>query len=353
MEEKKRLVYPDFLRVISIFGVIVLHCVGELWGLIPIKSKSWVALVAIDSLFRFAVPVFVMVSGIFMLSPQKNRGIRELYSKNILRIVTSFAFWSLIYLAYHQASDYFAAGGTFSFNLQSTVNSFFAGEYHLWFMYMIAGLYIVTPLLRKLVQSKKTIHYFLIIWFVFCLAVNFIKLVPKVGNYAFSALGLFRVSVAVEYSGYYVLGYYLHNYQIPKPIKAFVNIFACLGTVGMAFVTVYTSFGSGQNVTKYFEYLLPMTALQSVAVFLFAQDFFKDKNPSKKVQKSIYTLSKISFGVYLSHLLVIKIVKKICLSLFPMPTYAMFGVLLIAAVIISPLISYLLNKIPNANKYIV
>ena len=86
MEEKKRLIYPDILRIVSIFGVIVLHCVGELWDQIPIKSKGWVALVAIDSLFRFAVPVFVMVSGMFMLSPSKNRGIKKLYSKNILRI---------------------------------------------------------------------------------------------------------------------------------------------------------------------------------------------------------------------------------------------------------------------------
>ena len=70
MEEKKRLIYPDLLRIISIFSVLVLHAVGEIWGDIPIQSKSWVALVAIDGMFRFAVPVFIMVSGMFMLSPQ-------------------------------------------------------------------------------------------------------------------------------------------------------------------------------------------------------------------------------------------------------------------------------------------
>ena len=141
MEEKKRLIYPDILRIVSIFGVIVLHCVGELWEQIPIKSKSWVALVAIDSLFRFAVPVFVMVSGMFMLSPSKNRGIKKLYSKNILRIVTSFAFWSIVYLLYHQASDFIVNRDSFKPDFQSILNSFFAGEYHLWFMYMIILLH--------------------------------------------------------------------------------------------------------------------------------------------------------------------------------------------------------------------
>lgn len=353
MEEKKRLIYPDILRIVSIFGVIVLHCVGELWDQIPIKSKGWVALVAIDSLFRFAVPVFVMVSGMFMLSPSKNRGIKKLYSKNILRIVTSFAFWSIVYLLYHQASDFIVNRGSFKPDFRSVLNSFFAGEYHLWFMYMIAGLYIVTPILCRLVEKKSTMQYFLMIWFIFCMAQNFIYLVPGIGKYAFGFMNLFKISIAVEYSGYYVLGYYLHNYEIEKPLKVSVNILACLSTFGIVAVTIFTSFRSNELVTKYLEYLLPMTALQSVAVFLCIKNKFQDFNPSKKAQKAIYTLSKISFGVYLSHLLVIKIAKKMCLSFFSFPTCITFGIMLIAALILSPLISYILNKIPILNKYIV
>ncbi len=151
MEEKKRLIYPDLLRIISIFSVLVLHAVGEIWGDIPIQSKSWVALVAIDGMFRFAVPVFVMVSGMFMLSPQKDRGIKELYSKKVLRIITAFIFWSLVYTFFHLASGFVTEGVSFKPDFQLTVNGFLLGEYHLWFMYMIAGLYIVTTLIRKIV----------------------------------------------------------------------------------------------------------------------------------------------------------------------------------------------------------
>ncbi len=353
MEEKKRLIYPDALRIISIFAVIVLHAVGELWGLIPIQSKSWVTLTIIDSLFRFAVPVFVMVSGAFMLSPEKNRGIKDLYSKNILRIVTSFIFWSLIYLVYHQTSDYLADKSSYEFDFKAILNSFLAGEYHLWFMYMIVGLYVATPIIRKLVEKKSTIHYFLMIWFAFCLGVNFIKLIPNVGSYAYTTLGLFKISVAVEFSGYYVLGYYLHNYEIKKPIKILTYVLAALGTIGMALVTVYTSFKSDQNVTKYFDYLIPTTAIQSIAVFFFVQSIFKRKVFLPKTQKAIYILSKISFGVYLSHLIIMKIIKKVFMSHFSLPTYALFGLLIISTLIISPLLSYLLNKIPGLKKYIV
>ena len=353
MEEKKRLIYPDLLRIISIFSVLVLHAVGEIWGDIPIQSKSWVALVAIDGMFRFAVPVFIMVSGMFMLSPSKNRGIKELYSKNILRIVTSFAFWSLIYLAYHQASDYFADRSAFHPAFKSLLNSFLAGEYHLWFMYMIVGLYIVTPLLRKIVEKKSTMQYFIFIWFIFCIVANFTGLIPVIGNKIYGFIDLFKISIAVQYSGYYVLGYYLHNYTVKKPIKTAVYFLAILGTLGIVGVTVFTSFRSGETVSKYLGYLLPMTAFQSAALFLFFRDKFENFNPSKKVQKAIFILSKISFGIYLSHSLVMQAVENCCHMFLPLPPCALFGALLISAAVISPLISYLLNRIPGASKYIV
>lgn len=353
MEEKKRLIYPDLLRIISIFSVLVLHAVGEIWGDIPIQSKSWVALVAIDGMFRFAVPVFIMVSGMFMLSPQKDRGIKELYSKKVLRIITAFIFWSLVYTFFHLASGFVTEGVSFKPDFQLTVNRFLLGEYHLWFMYMIAGLYIVTPLLRKIVEKKSTMQYFIFIWFIFCIVANFTGLIPVIGNKIYGFIDLFKISIAVQYSGYYVLGYYLHNYTVKKPIKTAVYFLAILGTLGIVGVTVFTSFRSGETVSKYLGYLLPMTAFQSAALFLFFRDKFEDFNPSKKVQKAIFILSKISFGIYLSHILVMKTVEKFCHMFLPLPPYALFGALLISAAVISPLISYLLNRIPGASKYIV
>ena len=49
-------------------------------------------------------------------------------------------------------------------------------------MYMIAGLYIVTPLLRKIVEKKSTMQYFIFTWFIFCIVANFTGLIPVIGN---------------------------------------------------------------------------------------------------------------------------------------------------------------------------
>lgn len=155
MEKKERLIYADILRIVCVFGVLVIHSVSLFWRHIPIKTVSWTVFACLDSVFRFAVPVFVMISGMFMLSPEKDRGIKNLYSKNILRIFTSFVFWSLLYAVFNSIPT----NPDIHFSIHKFFLRIIQGEYHLWFLFMIAGLYMVTPVLRKIVEDKKLTEY--------------------------------------------------------------------------------------------------------------------------------------------------------------------------------------------------
>lgn len=352
MEEKKRLIYPDVLRIVSIFCVVLIHIASKLWKTVSIYSVTWVSLVAIDSICRFAVPVFVMVSGMFMLSPEKDRGLKDLYSKKILRLLTSFVFWSAFYVIFNTLSGIILSRKT-DLSVYKLVGDFIIGKYHLWFIYMIIGLYIVTPLLRKIVSSKRDMEYFLIIWFVFCIFRNCVPLIPQYGEQFDKLFSAFKISMALEYSGYYVLGYYLHNYDIPKKIQTAIHIFAVLGVLGMIGLTTYASHKNSNHEEFYFEYLLPMTMFLSVSVFLRVKKICADKNPSQKSRSIIGTLSKISFGVYLSHLFIMDIMFYICNRRLELPCFASFGIMLVTTLIFSNLISYILNKIPLVNKYLV
>lgn len=354
MKENERLIYPDVLKIVSILGVIIIHTVAEYWGYIPMHSKSWVAMMIADSLSRFAAPVFIMVSGMFMLSPEKDRGLKYLYSKKILRIATAFLFWSAVYTLFHCLSVIILKKAASQLSITETVKDFVIGEEHLWFMYMIIGLYIVTPLLRKLVDNKSTIEYFLAIWFVFCIIKNCVKLFPVIGDFGYEVLDYFKISVALEYSGYYVLGYYLHNYPPKKMIRILTYVLSVLSVAAIAFMTVYSSFKTSKLVSDYFEYLLPITVFPSAAVFMLVQNICKSANPSQKCRKYIFTLSKISFGVYLSHPLVMTFVKKISVTYFPsLPAFVLCAIMFALALTVSSVASYIMNKIPIINKYIV
>ena len=64
---------------------------------VDVNTFEWNAINVYSGLARFAVPIFVMISGALFLDPKKDIPIRKIYSKYILRIVIAFVFWSVVY----------------------------------------------------------------------------------------------------------------------------------------------------------------------------------------------------------------------------------------------------------------
>lgn len=349
MEKKERLIYPDILRIVSIFGVLVIHSVSLFWRNIPIKTASWTVFACLDSVFRFSVPVFVMISGMFMLSPEKDRGIKNLYSKNILHIFTSFVFWSFLYALFNSIPT----NPEISFSTRDFISRIIKGEYHLWFLFMIAGLYMVTPILRKIVNDKKLTEYFLAIWFIFCLFANFTKLIPFIGDTIFEFFEGFRMSAAIKYSGYYLLGYYLNKYPLSKKFRISVYILGFLSIAATSLATVYFSFSAMKAQSQYLDYLLPTTLFSSCSVFIFVQNTCEKRSFSEKKKQVIAALSKYSFGVYLCHIFVINTFNRLDIIKLELPYIVIFFIALISTVIISTIVSAILNHIPVLKKYIV
>lgn len=352
MENNKRIVYPDILRILAIFFVVSIHTITEFWTSIPLKSTNWVGLVIINTIAHTAVPLFIMVSGMFMLSPQKEKSIRDLYSKNILRLATAFIFWSMLYTAIPIISNKIT-DRSFQINFIEILQTFVEGKYHLWFLYMIIGLYIITPILKKIVSDKKIIEYFLIVWFIFCLFFNFSKLIPYIGEPIHKFIDTFKMSIALEYSGFYCLGYYLHNYKISKKAEMLTYVIGVFSILATIFVTVYLSFKVEKPFDSYLDYLLPNTLFSSTALFLAIKRICARKTFSKRQKITITALSKYSFGVYLCHILILRFLSFFILKAENLGIFVQFLILLILTTILSFAVSAVINKIPFLNKYIV
>ena len=84
---QERVVYADLLRIFATFAVIVMHVAASGWSSTPVSSFDWQVYNLYDSLARWAVPVFVMLSGMFLLDPQKDTSTAKIYRKYILRII--------------------------------------------------------------------------------------------------------------------------------------------------------------------------------------------------------------------------------------------------------------------------
>lgn len=229
----------------------------------------------------------------------------------------------------------------------------------MWFLYMIVGLYMLVPLLRKIVESQKLTKYFLFLSLIFSFfipqIIDIIQLCNKaVGNVLSEVVDNMHFHFTLGYVGYFVLGYYLNQTDISKKLRRVIYIFGFCGfffTIGAtALLSIYLNEARGDFYSNFTLNVL----LESVSVFVFFKYNVSRGKVSKKVRTMLMTLSKYSFGAYLVHALVLEQLDK----LFGVGTLMCNPILVIIVVLtlvcgISYIISWGINRIPFLNKYIV
>ena len=92
-----RLAWADLLRVLTTFAVVLLHTSTTWLALAEEGSAEWTALMAWDGLTRWCVPVFVLLSGAFLLDPNKPLTVRFLLRGRLPRILAALLAWGFFY----------------------------------------------------------------------------------------------------------------------------------------------------------------------------------------------------------------------------------------------------------------
>lgn len=354
----QRQIHFDLLRILSMFMVILIHVVADAIHLYQVGSFTWFVGNVYDSLARFCVPVFVMISGAFMLDPEYKCTIKKLYSVKILRMVTALVFWGLVYGIYFVVKEPDRPLLTLAYQFIYTL---FTGYHHMWFVFMIIGLYIITPILRKIVEDKKITQYFLLCSFafsaVFMFAVDIsdrLMGINAVLNFVSELLAYVKKNIHIDfllgYAFYYVLGYYLKKYSISRKIEKIIYIAGILSFVFIMVGTYALSVYKGKNVEILYEYLYFPVCFEAVAVFMFFKEHISKIVFKEKTIKTVSFLSKYSFGVYLSHMLVLNLLPFGIDILNPVLSVPIVSV---AVCVISLLIAFILGKIPVLKKYVI
>ena len=164
-----RLAYADLLRCAAMLAVIVVHVTGGSLEAAAVGSPAFQVLNLYDSLAHWCVPVFVMLSGMFLLDPKHSLPPSKLFFGHILRIAVALAVWGTAYALVTQVS----AGGLSWASVRAALYQVLLGRthFHLWFLYMIMGLYLFSPILRRFISaaSRRDLEYFLVLYFIFTL----------------------------------------------------------------------------------------------------------------------------------------------------------------------------------------
>lgn len=345
-----RLTYADLLRCAAMLAVIVLHVAGSQLAAVPVDSGAFQVFNLYDGLVRWCVPVFVMLSGMFLLDPKHSLPLSKLFFGHILRIAVALAVWGTAYALLLRVREYGLSWGS----VRAALHSVLLGQthFHLWFLYMIIGLYLVTPVLRAFVRGagRRDFHWFFLLVFLFAwLIPTVLRLRPS------QTLSLYvnnlNLHLVLGYVGYYVLGYYLKEYTLSRPAEYLTYLLGILGAVVTVGGTAWLSRQQGALVQTLYSYDAPNVALMSAAVFVFFR-YVLGVSDERSRRQRFSGAARISFGVYLVHAFFL-----IALQHFGVTTLSFAPALsvpaLSAAVFLCSLaVAWLLSKVPFAGKYL-
>lgn len=334
------------LRIVSIVGVVAIHT----FSLVitnPANAGSPQRLVAIvlDLGFVWAVPVFVMLSGVLVLRPGSFAGgTAAYYRKRALRIVPALVAWHLIYFFVVRLWLQDERPSLQTFATMVVDGKVYTQLYFLW---IILGLYLVAPVIAAFINagSPRRPAIFAAVALVWCVLVF---ATPPVT----AALGLprpFAVTILtlwIPYVGYFTMGYALGRARIGRLAIAIAGLVAALT---IAFTVVqYAAPGrfGWVDVLSPVSYYAPIVTIMSVAVFVFMVGAFDRVRFGPRSERVVSTLSNATFGVFLVHLLVLAVIRAVAPELANGAALWRTAVLFVVVTVVSFAISVGAARVP-------
>lgn len=360
-----REIYADLLRVFAAFTVVFQHTVTSVWYTVPVDSSDFAALNFLNSLSRFGVGIFIMISGAFMLSPKYPHPPQKIFKHNLPRTLIPLVFWVLVYGIVEELSS----GGNVVDLLATPLLLFTKPAGHLWFLYTIAGLYLLTPPLRVFTEhaSRKMVLYVITLFFAFGLFLPTVNHLLK----TFAGFTLYKnigIQGVTSFAGFYLTGFYLSHFGVGATArKAMYG--AALASWIVAFVAAtYISDLHNTPNEYFFGNFRPTTYLMAAGIFAAMratfskdpQDEHTQEQTQEKPQKQSIILQKVTtialkfsgcmMGVYLIHPLFIKAFYGLHLTILEPHPIITAPVAAIAFYILATALVYVFRKVSGIRK---
>lgn len=350
-KEKNRIEYCDLLRFIAIISVVLIHVLADFRDYYLIYNKSYyLILTFIDSITRAGVPIFFMLTGIFMLNSKKDENYKDFLKKRIPKLIIPFFIISIIYYIYETLKSNKTLSIINFINLFTSDNI----KYHFWFMYSIILIYLLIPFLKKLIQSLKKEELRNLITIIFIS--NILTLVKAISQkYDLNLLNGFIYPNIIIYTNYLFLGYYLFKYDFPQKYKKTLYIIAIISLIIMPIGDYFLTKDFRQD--NLLVASSPFAFILATALFTFIKDNYNKLKLKSKQKKFLSYTSNIIFYIYMMHVIVMEIVKKLLFNFINPNRFIISNMFIIIEFILTFIISYiisiLLNKIYNKTESII
>ncbi|GAB4503415.1 MAG: acyltransferase family protein [Anaerolineales bacterium] len=293
--------WVDLIRVVAVFQVVLIHLSYPIFFKGDMPPSAVTAANFYDSLSRMGVPLFFMVSGALLLGKREPTG--AFLWRRFVKVGIPALFWSVAYLLW--SVEAYRNGSMSALHIVlSMLKVIYLGdvEIHLWFLYVLGGIYLVTPLLRLLVSaaSRRDLAYFLLLWLI---GTSLTALAKRLSGLPTA----FEIPVATGYVGYFIMGYWLVEVHLSSRGRLVTVLGMTCAVLGIFWGTLLLSARAGRMDDFLYSYFSLPTILASVCAFLLLKDL--GQRLEGGILPPLRALSAASFGVYLVHILVIDLLR--------------------------------------------
>lgn len=335
---KKRIEEADYMKGVAILAVILVHVTAFNMRAFDELTDGGIFF-AINQLGRFCVPVFFMISGLFMFYRYYENEpfpIKSFFKKRMTYIIAPYLIWSVIYLFYGRMVHPETAPRP---GAQSIEAIFTGGAYyHLYFLIVMVQFYVLLPVLiwafRKF--GGLTVIAFSLFINVIAETMTWWEVVEKwpwLESYTENAMYYFPVWLF-----YFCLGCWIGQrvdriYEFIKKVPLSATVILYLTS---ALAMLIESFARKQ--TGFFNYSV---IVYSVFSLILLYHVF-----SKWKFSWLYTLGRYSFGLYLIHPMLLNLWSQISSKLFPAASWTEFFIMLFVVTLLSLGSAMLIKRLP-------
>ncbi len=321
--KKKRIIWIDVLRLVGILMVLTIHVVGNTINTFGLGGNASLVYKVLSGISAASISLFVLISGGMFLG--RDISYKDMFFKYIIKILVGIVLVGFVY----SMMELVFVNGTFklSFVIDSFVKIIKMDTWaHMWYLYLVLVLYLITPLLRLFVKKLNRVEYAIFL----CILGIATIIIPEIGIIKFAFLG---------YVFCYLYGYYIYNYDVHIIYK----ILSYIGLIAGIGYAIYLVINTGElEVVKYTS----LTALLiSNGIFLLAKNI---KFKESKITNYITSVGICSYGIYLIHQLFINIIYK----LLKLDVIVSYPVLLIVYILVIFALSYICIYVVRKSKFL-
>lgn len=345
-----RIVKYDLLRIAACFAVVLLHVSNSYWYVVDVESRDFLIMTIYNSFTRFAVPVFFMLSGLFLLDPERELTTKKWVLK-LVKLAAGFYIWSLFYAFQSVIFNGIRYGfGSVDQEMWSdAVARLVMGHGHMWFLLDLFGFYLLLPVFRKVCEDIRVTAYFLTLW----VLVRFllVTVFPGIGGgLVMAVVTAQHLYILTGYIGYFLAGYFLNKINIPKGGRWTLYAF---GAGAMVFTMVKTIVDCRASQSYDDHWFMPGNVnilIFSTAVFV----LFKHMNVPQRIADSkwVRNMAGSTFFVYMIHLFFIEKLSLLGVRVIAYPVVWSIPIMTVCIFAVSMFLGWIVGKIPVIGKIV-